>query len=106
MESGELISHGMFGAPDLRIIAICRAGAPFLATDFSKAQFQTAAASSFPGNCVDALDGIGRGGEGCKLSRSSVNCEGGPRVSAGCQQGRIKVLFLHFGKCWQFLSVP
>jgi hypothetical protein len=79
---------------------------PVLGDRFSKAQFQTAAASSFPGNCVDALDGIGRGREGCKLSRSSVNCEGGPRVSAGCQRGRIKVLFLHFGKCWQFLSVP
>jgi len=37
---------------------------PVLGDRFSKAQFQTAAASSFPGNCVDALDGIGRGGEG------------------------------------------
>jgi len=50
MESGELISHGMFGAPDLRIITICRAGAPFLATVFPRLSFQTAAASSFRGS--------------------------------------------------------
>jgi len=58
MESGELISHGMFGAPDLRIITICRAGAPFLATDFPRLSFRQplrrpfgALSLSFPGNC-------------------------------------------------------
>ena len=58
VESGDLISHGMFGAPDLRIITICRAGAPFLATDFPWLSFRQplrrpfgALSLSFPGNC-------------------------------------------------------
>lgn len=114
MESGELISRGMFGAPSLENHNMQVRG-PVLGDRFSKAQFQTAAASSFRVllslfqgiNCVDALlDGIGRGRDGCKLSRSSVNCEGGPSVSAGFQQRRRWPFFLHFGKYWQFLSVP
>jgi hypothetical protein len=46
MESGELISHGMLGAPDLRI-TICRA--PFLATDFPRLSFRQPLRRPFQG---------------------------------------------------------
>ena len=83
MESGELISHGMFGAPDLRIITICRAGRSWRqifhgsVSDSRCVVLSGRFLSLFQGivHCVDALDGSGLGRDGCKLSRSSVNCE-------------------------------
>jgi hypothetical protein len=68
MESGELIIHGMFGAPDLRIIAICRAGAPFLATDFPRLSFRQPLRRPFQGTVWMpwmALDGGERAANCC-----------------------------------------
>jgi hypothetical protein len=57
-------------------------GAPFLATDFPRLSFRQPlrrpfGSLSFPENCVeDAMDGIGRGRDGCQLLRSSVKDPG------------------------------
>jgi len=118
VESGDLISHGMFGAPDLRIITICRAGAPFLATDFPWLSFRQplrrpfgALSLSFPGNCplCGCLGWQWTGerwlqtvAQQCELW--TVKEDRGFLLAANKEE--LRSFFLHFRKYWQFLSVP